>query len=262
MSKIVWDATGERLYETGTSHGVIYPKTSGGAYTPGVAWNGLTAVTEKPSGAEPTKLYADNIKYLEIRSAEEFGYTIEAYTYPDEFAACDGRVNIATGVSVGQQPRKPFGLSYRSEIGNDIDYEEHGYKLHLIYGSTVNPSERSYKTINESPDAVVFSWEASTTPIVVDGLVKPIAEIEIDSTTVDAAKLAALEAILYGADDFSATSTYAVGDKVTYQNKLYVCKTAISTAAAWDSTKWNKVSDTDVPYLPLPDEVKTIFASV
>lgn len=261
MSKIVWDNTGERYYETGVSHGVFYPKTNSGTYTPGVAWNGLTNITESPSGAEATALWADNIKYLELRSAEEFGFTIEAYTYPDEFAACDGHATLATGVRVGQQPRKPFGLCYRTELGNDVDYEEYGYILHLVYGATVSPSEKAYQTINDSPEAITFSWEATTTPIVVDGLVKPVAEIEIDSTKATAAKLSVLEAALYGAADFSATSTYAVGDVVEYESKLYQCKTAIATAAAWDSTKWNKISDTAVPYLPLPAEVQTIMSA-
>lgn len=198
MAKIEWDQTGERLYETGVSHGVFYPKTAQGTYTPGVAWNGLTKITEKPSGAEETKLWADNMKYLSLRSAEEFGLTIEAYTYPDEFAACDGRVELATGVKAGQQPRKAFGLCYRTEIGNDVDYEEHGYILHLVYGITVSPSEKDYNTMNDSPEAITFSWEGSTTPIIVEGAVKPISEIEIDSTKADATKLAALEKKLYG----------------------------------------------------------------
>lgn len=262
MSKIVWDSNGERLYETGVSHGVVYPKTAGGTYTPGVAWNGLTNITESPSGAEETALWADNMKYLSLRSAEEFGLTIEAYTYPDEFAECDGHVELASGVRVGQQPRKPFGLCYRTEIGNDVDYEEHGYMLHLVYGITVSPSEKAYQTINDSPEAITFSWEGTTTPIIVDGLVKPVSEIEIDSTKATAANLAVLEAALYGATEFSATSTYAVGDVVEYQSKIYQCKTAISTASAWDASKWDKISDTTVPYLPLPEEVKTIMLAV
>lgn len=207
MSKLVWDNTGERFYETGTSKGVFYPKTSAGTYTPGVAWNGLTAVTASPSGAEPTALWADNMKYLELRSNEEFGFTIEAYTYPDEFAACDGFSEVAPGVSAGQQPRKAFGLCYRTELGNDVDYEEHGYILHLVYGATVSPSEKSYQTINDSPEAITFSWEGTTTPILVRGdndedygLVRPISTLDIKSTTADSTKLAALEAILYGTD--------------------------------------------------------------
>lgn len=200
MSKIVWDQNGERLYETGVSHGVLYPKTAQGTYTPGVAWNGLTGITESPSGADPTALWADNIKYLELRSAEEFGFTIEAYTYPDEFAQCDGHVALATGLSAPGQPRKPFGLCYRTELGNDIEYEEYGYILHLVYGATVSPSEKAYQTINDSPEAITFSWEATTTPLIVDGATKPISHLEIDSTKADKTKLAALEEILYGKD--------------------------------------------------------------
>ena len=265
MSKLTWDDNGQRFYETGVSHGVFYPKTAGGAYTPGVAWNGLTGITESPSGAEETVLWADNMKYLSLRSAEEYGLTIEAYTYPDEFAACDGHVAFANGVSAGQQPRKPFGLCYRTELGNDVSYEEYGYILHLVYGITVSPSEKSCQTINDSPEAITFSWEGTTVPIKVDGLTKPIAELEIRSdcsATGFASKLATLEAMLYGADDFDATSTYAVGDAVAHEGKLYICKTAISTAAAWDATKWDKISDTTIPCLPSPEEVKEIFGAV
>ena len=158
MSKLVWDKTGERLYETGVDHGVLYPIQAGGLYNKGVAWNGLTAVTESPSGAEASPIYADNIKYLNLMSAEEFGATIEAYTYPDEFAECDGSAEIATGVTIGQQARKVFGLSYRTVIGNDVDSNDYGYKLHLIYGALAAPSEKGYTTINDSPEAITFSW--------------------------------------------------------------------------------------------------------
>ncbi len=191
-----WDETGEKLYETGVDHGVLYPMGQSG-YGDGVAWNGLTTVTETPSGAEATKLYADNIKYLEIRSAEEFGGTIEAYTYPDEWAECDGSAAIATGVYAGQQPRKVFGLCYRTVLGNDVDLDKHGYKLHIVYGCTASPSERSYATINDSPEAITFSWEFSSVPVNVTGH-KPVSCIVIDSTKVDATKLATLESILYG----------------------------------------------------------------
>lgn len=200
MSKLVWDQTGERLYETGVSQGVLYTKGTDGAYTKGVAWNGLTAVTESPSGAEPTPLYADDIKYLNLMSNEEFGATIEAYTYPDEFAECDGSASIATGVYIGQQSRKTFGMSYRTVLGNDTESNDHGYKLHLIYGALAAPSEKGYATINDSPEAITFSWEISTTPVAVKGH-KPTACVTIDSTKVDADKLAELEAILYGSDD-------------------------------------------------------------
>lgn len=201
MSKaLVWDQSGERLYETGVKNGVLYPQGEGGLYPLGVAWNGLTAVTESPSGAEATPLYADDTKYLNLMSAEEFGATIEAYTYPDEFAACDGSASLAPGVTIGQQKRKAFGLSYRTVLGNDIDNNDFGYKLHIIYGATASPSEKAYATVNDSPEAITFSWEVSTTPVNVTGF-KPTSSIVIDSTKVKPEKLAALEKILYGSDD-------------------------------------------------------------
>ena len=200
MSKIVWDQTGERLYETGVKRGVLYVQDSGGTYPKGVAWNGLTAVTESPSGAEATPLYADDIKYLNLISTEELGGTIEAYTYPDEFAECDGSASIATGVYIGQQPRKTFGMCYTTTVGNDVDSNAHGYKLHLIYGALASPSEKAYSTINDSPEAITFSWEFSTTPVNVTGF-KPTANIVIDSTKATPEKLAALEKILYGDTD-------------------------------------------------------------
>lgn len=203
MSKLVWDKSGERYYETGVKKGVLYPQAAGGTYPKGVAWNGLTAVTESPSGAEATALYADDIKYLNLVSAEEFGATIEAYTYPDEFAECDGSASIATGVYIGQQPRKAFGMCYRTALGNDLQNNDYGYKLHLIYGALAAPSEKSYATINDSPEAITFSWEVTTTPVEVTGF-KPTASLTIDSTKVDASKLAALEAILYGSESEEA----------------------------------------------------------
>jgi len=215
MSKLVWDQTGERFYETGVKQGVLYPQETGGIYPTGVAWNGLSAVTESPSGAEPTPIYADDIKYLNLLSAEEFGATIEAYTYPDEFAQCDGSAEIATGVMIGQQNRKVFGLSYKTTLGNDVDGNDHGYKLHIIYGALAAPSEKGYSTINDSPEAITFSWEITTTPVSVTGF-KPTASIVIDSTKVDAADLEALEEILYGTID-------------------------------------------NDPYLPLPDEISSLF---
>ena len=198
MAKLVWDKTGDRLYETGVKNGVLYIPTAG-VYSKGVAWNGLTAVTESPSGAEATALYADDTKYLSLMSAEEFGATIEAYTYPDEFAACDGSAELADGVMIGQQKRSIFGLCYKTTIGNDTEGNDHGYKLHIIYGAQAKPSERAYATINDSPEAITFSWEITTTPVNVTGA-KPTASLVIDSTKADPSKLAALEDILYGKD--------------------------------------------------------------
>ncbi|MDF2800229.1 MAG: hypothetical protein K0S61_132 [Anaerocolumna sp.] len=197
MSKLIWDKIGERVYETGVKMGVLYPQNGSGIYPLGIAWNGLTAVTESPTGAESSPLYADDIKYVNIRSTEEFGATIEAYTYPEEFADCDGSAELSTGVRIGQQSRKTFGLAYRTAIGNDVENIDYGYKLHLIYGATAAPSEKAYSTINDSPEAITFSWEIETTPVEVTNK-KPTASITIDSTKVDSAKLAALELILYG----------------------------------------------------------------
>ena len=203
MAKLVWDATGERKYETGVRNGVLYVMAEGGTYPKGVAWSGLTAVTESPSGAEATALYADDTKYLNLISAEEFGATIEAYTYPDEFAECDGSATLAAGVTIGQQPRKTFGMSYRTVYGNDVDNERYGYKLHLIYGAVAAPSEKAYATINDSPEAITFSWEVKTTPVNVTGH-KPTASLTIDSTKVDEIKLKKIEDILYGAAEGEA----------------------------------------------------------
>lgn len=224
MAKIVWDKTGEHFYETGVKNCVLYIPTEG-VYSKGVAWNGITAITESPSGAEATALYADDIKYLNLYSVEEFGATIEAYTYPDEFAECDGSAELVAGVKIGQQARKPFGLCYRTTIGNDTDGNDHGYKLHIIYGAMASPSEKSYNTINDSPEAVTFSWELTTTPVNVAGA-KPTASITIDSTKVDEQKLAALEEVLYGKDGTGSDHTGAVE-----------------------------------PRLPLPDEIKTIMTA-
>lgn len=198
MAKIVWDRAGEHFYETGVDHGVLYPTTAG-AYGKGVAWNGLTSVSESPSGAESTAQYADNIKYLNLISAEEFGATVEAFTYPDEFAVCDGSAEPVKGIMIGQQNRRPFGLAYRTLIGNDLEGTEYGYKLHLIYGATASPSERAYATVNDSPEAITFSWEVTTTPVEVPGY-KPTASLIIDSTKVSPTNLAKLEEILYGTE--------------------------------------------------------------
>ena len=203
MAKIVWDESGKRLYETGVKNGVLYIQDETGAYNKGVAWNGLTAVTESPSGAEATPLYADDIKYLELFSAEEFGATIEAYTYPEEFEACDGSASLGTGVTIGQQDRKTFGLCYRTVLGNDVKSNEYGYKLHLIYGAKAAPSEKGYQTINDSPEAITFSWEVTTTPVNVAGF-KPTASVTIDSTKIDPEKLKKIEDMLYGTESVEA----------------------------------------------------------
>ena len=199
MAKLVWDEVGKRIYETGVDKGVLYVQDEEGAYGKGVAWNGLTAVNEAPSGAEPTPLYADNIKYLELTSKEEYGATIEAYTYPDEFEACDGSAEIGAGVVIGQQSRKVFGLCYRTVKGNDVKNNDYGYKIHLVYGCKAKPAQKNYQTINDSPEAITFSWEVSTTPVEVEGF-KPTATVTIDSTKVTAEKLKSIEDALYGTE--------------------------------------------------------------
>lgn len=235
MAKLVWDKSGERLFETGVSKGVLYPQVNG-AYPNGVVWNGLTSVTESPSGADITDLWADNIKYASIRAAESFGATIEAYTYPDEFAACDGSAELVSGVFLGQQKRTPFGLSYRTQIGSDTDtFAEEAYKLHIIYNATAAPSERSYSTMNESADAVTFSWELSTTPVPVTGH-KPTASLTIDSSKVDPAKLADLELVLYGDDDSAPrlplpdeVASLMLGTSVVPTDPTFVASTGVLT---------------------------------
>ena len=234
MSRLTWDNTGERYYETGVKQGVLYPIQADGKYSLGVAWNGLTAVTESPSGAEATALYADDIKYLNLISNEEFGATIEAYTYPDEFAECDGSAALTDGVMLGQQKRKTFGLCYKTTVGNDVDGNDYGYKLHLIYGCLAAPSEKAYATINDSPEAITFSWEVSTTPVNVKDAngksFKPTSQITIDSTKIAAekkAKLTELEDILYGKD--------GTGD--------------------------NGETGATVARLPLPDEIAALFSA-
>ena len=215
MAKLKWDQTGERLYETGVKKGVLFVMKEDGSYDKGVAWNGLTGVTESPSGAEATALYANDEKYLELRSNEEFGATIEAYTYPDEFAECDGSAEPVTGMKLTQQTRKKFALCYRTTIGNDAKGNDYGYKLHIIYGCTAAPSEKEYATINDSPEAITFSWEVSTTPVAIGDVngksYKPTAHIEIDSTKFTEetakAKLASLEDKLYGTDGGSGSGT-------------------------------------------------------
>ena len=224
--KLVWDKTGEHYYETGVKNGVLYPMSASGTYPKGVAFNGLKAITESPSGAEATALYADDIKYLNLMSNEEFGATVEAYTYPDEFAECDGSASLTEGVYIGQQARKTFGLCYRTTLGNDSKGNDYGYKLHIIYGAMASPSEKAYSTINDSPDAITFSWELSTTPVAVANF-KPTASLTIDSTKVDSQKLAALEEILYGKDGTGEDNSVGAVD----------------------------------PRLPLPDEIATLMKS-
>lgn len=268
--RVEWDKAGEKRYETGTKYAVLYP-ISLGAYTTGVAWNGITAVTESPSGAEQTSLYADDIKYANLESAEEFGGTIEAYTYPDEFMACDGSKEIANGVVIGQQERQKFGLCYRTTVGNDTDGNAHGYKLHLVYGCSASPSEKSYATINDSPDAITFSWEFKTTPVNVTGH-KPTATLIVDSTKTTSEKMAALEAILYGTDD-TVTYTEFTGESfevgVTYYERSgagteqspYVY-TATSDASKQDGkTYYTKSVTVNNARLPLPDEVMTLMST-
>ena len=212
-----WDDTGERLYETGVDRTVLYPQSSSGTYPTGYAWNGVTAINENPSGADASDLYADNAKYLSLRSAEQFGATIEAYTYPDQWAECDGSAEVATGVKIGQQVRKAFGLTYRTLVGNDTDSTDHGYKIHIIYGGTASPSSKNYQTVNDSPEAITFSWEISTVPVNVAGF-KPTATLEIDSTKADATKLANLEQILYGTP--AGTGTEAVAARLPLPDEV------------------------------------------
>lgn len=199
MSAIKWDEVGTRTYETGVDHGVLYPQ-KGGKYVDGVAWNGLISVSENPSGAEDNALYADNMKYLNIKSAEELGLTIECYTYPDEWEKCDGTAELVKGVKLGQQSRNTFGFSYRTKIGNDTEGEDHGYKIHMIYSCSASPSERSYQTVNDSPEAITFSYDVTTTPIPMNGY-KPVASITVDSTSIDPEALTKLEKVLYGTEE-------------------------------------------------------------
>lgn len=235
MSKLIWDKVGNRLYETGISNGVLYPVQSNGKYGKGIAWNGLVSVSESPSGAETTPQWADNIKYLNLMAVEEFGATVEAFTYPDEFAECDGSAEIAPGVFAGQQNRKMFGLCYRTILGNDVEEDDYGYRLHLIYGAKAAPSEKGYSTKSDSPEAITFSWELSTTPVDITGTVngkkvKPTACITIDSTKVDAAKLAALEEILYGKDPTTEDSTDGVDARLPLPDEVISLMSGTVTA--------------------------------
>lgn len=263
-TRLVWDKAGEHFYETGTDHGVLYPQENG-AYPLGVVWNGLTAVTEAPTGAEANPLYADNIKYLNLMSVEEFAATIEAYTYPDEFAACNGELEIAGGVRIGQQPRKTFGMSYRTILGNDTLSNNYGYQLHLIYGALAAPSEKAYATVNDSPEAVTFSWEISTTPVTVTGF-QPTASLTIDSTKVNPEKLTALETVLYGTDP---TVTASQPDDWTTNYADYLMddgaggwknvEAVAEAAPTWEANKYYKAGE--AARLPLPDEVAQIIGT-
>lgn len=260
MPRLEWDKSGERFFETGVDRTVLYPAVNG-AYPKGVAWNGITAVNENPSGAEPTALYADNIKYLTLMSAETYGCTIEAYMYPDEFGQCDGSAAIAKGVTIGQQKRVPFGLSYRTLIGNDADGQEHGYKIHLVYGGLASPSQKDHSTVNDNPDATSMSWDVTNTPVEVPGY-KPTASIEIDSTKIDKDKLAKLESILYGGD-YTVLATQPTDWSTNYKNYYeksgdnYVAVTGDS-APAWATNKY--YSDNDAR-LPMPAELIELLAA-
>lgn len=235
MTALVWDQVGERVYETGVDHGVLYMPDETGAYIDGVAWNGLTGITESPSGAEPNAQYADNIKYLNLYSAEEFGATLEAFTYPDEFAVYDGLESPTPGVTVGQQSRKTFGLSYRTKIGSDLDGDDHGYKLHLVYGCTASPSEKAYNTINDSPEAIAFSWTIATVPVAVEDL-RPTSIVTVDSTVVDADALAALETILYG--------SVGVDPRLPLPDEVVTIFSGTVTAVTATAPSYNSTTDT------------------
>ena len=266
MPRLEWDAVGEHIYETGVNQGVVYPIDGSNKYSKGYAWNGLTSVTESPSGAESNPQYADNIKYLNLVSAEDFGATVEAFTYPDAFAECDGSADIATGIRIGQQSRKVFGLAFKTKVGNDTQGEDYGYKLHLVYGCQATPSEKNFQTVNESPEALTFSWEFSTTPVnvgTINGVAyKPTASLVIDSTKVSALNMKKIENALYGCndDEFSETETYALGDTVVHETKTYECTTAVTTAGAWSASNWTEVANPDA-HLPLPAEIVSMLVS-
>jgi hypothetical protein len=262
MAKLLWDQNGERTYETGVDHGILFVQESG-VYGEGVAWNGLTTVTESPSGAEASAIYADNIKYLNLYSAEEFGATIEAYTYPDEFGVCDGSADIATGVSIGQQERKSFGFAYRTRLGNDTDGDSYGEKIHLLYGCRASTTQKGYSTVNDSPEAINFSWEITTTPVPVEGF-RPTANVIIDSTKTDETKYKQLLAIIEGSDDTYTllesepadfTTNYSSYYKKNAQGK-YVALESAETFAA--DTYYSKTAGT-ASRLPLPAEIIDLF---
>ena len=278
MSKLVWDVVGQRFYETGTKKGVLYVQDTGGTYPTGVAWNGLTGFSESPDGGDSTDIYADDIKYLSLRSRENFKGTITAYTYPEEFDQCNGQATVAAGVTIGQQARKPFGFSYVTTVGNDTQFEDYGYKIHLVWGATASPSSKDYKTINDSPEAIEFSWEIDTIPVNVTGF-KPTAHMEIDSTKATKAQMDALEAVLYGQDAAeAAAATYKKTTDATPQTgKTYYTRSGTSpnyTYSEFSGSTFTSGTDyyeintpahdaitASVARLPLPDEVISILAS-
>lgn len=269
MSRLVWDAAGEKAYESGVDHGVLYTLENN-VYGSGVVWNGLTSISESPEGGDANDFYADNIKYGTLRGTENFGGTIEAYTYPDEFAICDGSASLANGVIIGQQTRKTFGLSYRTLIGNDADGLDAGYKLHLVYGATASPSEKSYETINDSPEAITFSWEFTTIPVPVTGTnYKPISILTIDSTKANETNLGVLENILYGSDTVDYVATQ---DTTMQQGKTYYTRSGAGTSespytySAFSGSSFSEGTTyyeavTPGPRLPLPDEVANIMSA-
>lgn len=268
MARLIHDASGEKQFETGVSKVVLFPVVSGD-YSTGVVWNGFTAINEQPDGGDETALWADNIKYGSLRAAEQYKATLEAYMFPDEFYPCDGYQEAADGLVIGQQNRSAFGLAWRTEIGDDVNGVGVNYKLHFAYGMTCSPSERSHETINDSPDAQSMSWEATGTPVAIPGTeYKPTAKVEINSSTVNADKLAIIDAIVYGADDFSDESKYALGDIVAHEEtsssgtvtKLYKCTTAVTTAGAWSAANWTKIADEAGPRLPMPEELINIVS--
>lgn len=265
MAKLKWDQVGERYYETGTKNGVLYLQDKNG-YGKGVAWNGLTGVSESPDGADTSDLYADDTKYLSLRAKENFNATITAYTYPDEFEQCDGTASPIPGLRLGQQVRKPFGFSYRTAIGNDVDFEDHAYRLHLVYGATASPSSKDFKTVNDSPEAIEFSWEISTVPVEVGKIngvqYKPTASLDIDSRKFSTEKMKAIEDILYGSDEgetYTAFTGSAFEDDVTYYEKSGNTYTATADDEM-DSEKTYYMKSVGIaPRLPMPDEVYSIL---
>lgn len=268
MAKLKWDQIGEKTYQTGVDHGVLYPYTNGG-YPAGVAWNGITNVTESPSGAEDSPLYADNIKYLNLKSAEQLGLTIECYTYPDEWGACNGESELAEGVRLGQQRRNTFGFSYRTKLGNDTEGEDYGFLIHLVYGCSAAPSEQAHSTVNDSPEAVAFSYTVSTTPVNVSGVgpdgkpYKPVSSLIVDSTKVKREQIEALEKILYGEDGVytATTDTDFTSGKDYYELVNGKYEKTSDTSFEASKTYYEQTTPDVVGRLPFPDELKEIFAA-